>query len=58
MYQNITNYLKKIPQCLIVKGEYTDPKTQEDSIIPNNSLDLLYIDLMKMDPSKDGRKIY
>ena len=28
MFQDVTNYVKTCPQCQMVKGDYTDPKTK------------------------------
>ena len=39
-----------------MKGNYTDLKTKQGSIIAHNPLDLLCIDLTKVDPSKDTKE--
>ena len=42
-------------QCHIVKGDYTEPKTQQGSLIAQQPLELLCIDFTKADMAK-GRK--
>ena len=39
-----------------MKGNYTDPKTKLDSIITHKQLDVLCIDFMKVDLSKDSKE--
>ena len=56
MFQDVTNYVKTCPQCQIVKGDYTDPKTKPGTIIANNPIDLLCIDFTKVDPSKNSKE--
>ena len=46
----------KCPHCQIVKGDYTDPKTQLGYILANNPLNLLRIDFTKVDPYKDSKE--
>ena len=53
MVQDINEYVKNCPHCQTTSGKYTDPKTKLGSIIANNQLDLLCINIMKLDPSKD-----
>ena len=43
-------------QCQTAKGLYTDPNPSQGSIVANNPMDLLCIDFMKVDPSKDGKE--
>ena len=40
----------------IAKGHYTGPQTQQGLLVPNNPLDLLCIDFLKVDPSRDGEE--
>ena len=54
--KDIAYYVSSFPQYQLAKGHYTDPKTKLSSLIANNLLYLLCIDLMKMDPSKDGEE--
>ena len=56
MFQDVTNYVKTCPQCQTVKGDYTDPKTKQGTIIANNPMDLLCIDFTKVDPSKSSKE--
>ena len=43
-------------QCQTAKGPYVDPDPAQGLIIAKNPVDLLCIDLMKVDPSKDGNE--
>ena len=43
-------------QCQTAKGLYVDPDPAQGSIVANNPMDLLCIDFMKVDPSKDGKE--
>ena len=56
MFQDVSNYVKTCPRCQTSKGDYTDPKTKQGSIIANNPMDLLCIDFTKVDPSKSGKE--
>ena len=38
------------------REDYTGPHTQQGSLVANNPMDLLCIDFMKVDPSKDGKE--
>ena len=38
------------------QGSYVGPDPAQGSIIANNPMDLLFIDFMKVDPSKDGKE--
>ena len=42
--------------CQTAKGLYVDPDPSQGSIVANNPMDLLCIDFMKVDPSKDGKE--
>ena len=39
-----------------MKGHYTGPHTQQGLLVANNPLDLLCIDFLKIDPSKDSEE--
>ena len=39
-----------------MKGVYTNPNTKPGVIIAHNLMDLMCIDFMKVDPSKDGKE--
>ena len=56
MFQDVTNYVKTCPQCQMVKGDYTDPKTKLGTIIANNPMGLLCIDFTKVDPLKSSKE--
>ena len=56
MFQDVTNYVKTCPHCQTVKVDYMDPKTKLGTIIANNPMDLLCIDLTKVDPLKSGKE--
>ena len=43
-------------RCHVAKGHYTGPHTQQGSLVANNPLDLLCIDFLKVDPSRDGKE--
>ena len=43
-------------QCQTAKGLYVDPDPAQGSIVANNPMDLLCIDFMNVDPSKDGKE--
>ena len=47
--------MKKCKQYQTAKGPYLDPDPLQGSIIANNPMNLLYVDFMKVDPSKDGK---
>ena len=56
MNQDVTSYVTNCHWCHVAKGYYTGPHTQQWSIVANNPLDLLCIDFLKVDPSKDGKE--
>ena len=47
---------KKCKLCQTAKGPYTDPNPSQGSIVANYPIDLLCIDFMKVDLSKDGKE--
>ena len=47
---------KNCKRCQTAKGRYVDPDPTQGSIVANNPMDLLCIDFMKVDPSKDGKE--
>ena len=51
LLQDVTDWVKKCKWCQTAKGLYVDPNPAG-----NNSMDLLCIDFMKVDPSKDGKE--
>ena len=56
MNHDATEYVTNCHRCHIAKGHYTGPHTQQGSLVANNPLDLLCIDFLKVDPSRDGKE--
>ena len=56
LLQDITRWVKNCKWCQTAKGPYVDPDPAQGSIVANNPMDLLCIDFMKVDPSKDGKE--
>ena len=56
LFQDITNWVKNCKQYQTANGPYIDPDPSQWSIIANSPMNLLCIDLMKVDPSKDGKE--
>ena len=56
MLYDIQSWVKNCQHCKTAKGPYTDPEPPQGSIVANNPMDLLLIDFMKLDPSKNGKE--
>ena len=56
MNHDATEYVTNCHWCHIAKGHYTGLHTQQGSLVANNPLDLLCIDFLKVDPSRDGKE--
>ena len=56
MNQDVTEYVTNCHWSLVAKGHYRGPKTQQELLVANNPLDLLCIDFLKADPSRDGKE--
>ena len=56
MNHDATEYVTNCHWCHIADGHYTGPHTQQGSLVANNPLDLLGIDFLKVDPSRDGKE--
>ena len=56
LLQDVTNCVKNCKWCQTAKGSHIDPDPSQGSVVANNLMDLLCIDFMKVDPSKDGKK--
>ena len=56
LLQDVTRWVKNCKWCQTAKGPYVDPDPPQGSIVANNPMDLLCIDFMKVDPSKDGKE--
>ena len=55
LLQDFTRWVKNYKWCQTAKGLYVDPDPAQGSIVANNPIDLLCVDFMKVDPSKDGK---
>ena len=53
---DIQSCVKNCQCCKTAKGPYTDPEPPQGSIVASNPMDLLLIDFMKLDPSKNGKE--
>ena len=56
MNHDVTKYITNCHLCHVVKGHCTGPHTQQGLLIANNPLDLLCIDFLKVDLSRDGKE--
>ena len=56
MNHDATEYVTKCHWCHVAKGHYTGLHTQQRSLVANNPLDLLCIDFLKVDPSRDSKE--
>ena len=56
MNHDITEYVTNCHQCLVTKGHYTGPQTQYGSLVATNHQDLVCIDFLKADPSRDSKE--
>ena len=56
MLYDIQSLVKNCQHCKTAKGPYTDPEPPQGSIVANNPMDLLLVDFMKLDPSKNGKE--
>ena len=56
MFANTDCWLAQCKWCLISKGDYTEPKTQQGSLVANQPLELLCIDFTKADVAKGGKE--
>ena len=56
MNHDATEYVTNCHRCHVAKGHYTGPHTQQELLVANNPLDLLCIDFLKVDPSRDGKE--
>ena len=56
MNHNATEYVTNCHLCHTAKGHYTGPHTQQGLLVANNPLDLLCIDFLKVDQSRDGKE--
>ena len=56
MFRDTVHWLSQCERCLISKGNYTEPKTQQGSLTAQQSLELLCIDFTKADVAKGGKE--
>ena len=56
MNHDVAKYITNCHWCHVAKGHYKGPHTQQGSLVANNPLDLLCIDFLKVDPSRDGKE--
>ena len=56
MNNDVTEYATNCHWCHVTMGHYTGPQTQQGLLVANNLLDLLCIDFMKVDPSRDSKE--
>ena len=56
MFMDTNYWLSKYEQCLVAKGDYTEPKTLQGSLVAHQPLELLCMDFTKADISKGGKE--
>ena len=56
MFADTDCWLSQCKRCHITKGDYTEPKTQQGSLIAHLPLELLCIDFTKADVAKGGKE--
>ena len=56
MNHDVTDYVNNCHWCHVTKGHYTGQQTQQGLPVANNPLDLLCIDFLKVDSSRDGKE--
>ena len=56
MYADTDHWISQCERCLISKGDYTEPKTQQGSLTAQQPLELLCIDFTKADIAKGGKE--
>ena len=56
MFMDTDHWLAQCEQCQISKGDYTEPKTLQGSLVANQPLELLCIDVTKADIAKWGKE--
>ena len=56
MNHDATEYVTNCHRCHIAKGHFTGLHTQQGVLVANNSLDLLCIDFLKVDPSRNSKE--
>ena len=56
MNHDVAKSITNCHQCHMTKGHYTGPHTQQRSLVANKPMDLLCIDFLKVDPSRDSKE--
>ena len=56
MYADADHWLSNCQQYIVAKGNYSEPKTLQGSLVSNWPLELLCIDFTKVDVSKGGKE--
>ena len=56
MFADTDLWLSQCEWCHIAKGDYTEPKTQQGSLVANQPLKLLCVDFTKADVVKGGKE--
>ena len=56
MFMDTDHWLSKCKWCLVAKGDYTEPKTLQGSLVAHQALGLLCMDFTKANISKVGKE--
>ena len=56
MNHDVTKYVTNCHQCHVTKGHYTGSHTQQGLLVASNPLDLLCINFLRADPSRDSKE--
>ena len=56
MFADVDRWIAQCEQCLVSKGDYSEPKTVQGSLVANQPLELLCITFTKADVAKGGGK--
>ena len=56
MFADTNRWLLQCKWCHIAKGNYTEPKTQQQSLVAHQPLELLCVDSTKADVTKVGKE--
>ena len=56
MLVDTDHWLTQCEWCVIAKGDYTEPKVQQGSLVAHQPLELLCIDFTKADVAKGGKE--
>ena len=58
MFTDTDLWLSQCKQCLVAKGDYTEPKTLHGSLVAHHPLELLCINFTKANVAKGARRIF